>query len=225
MTDVFASWSGGKDSCLACYLAGRSGLKVCYLANMVTADGRRSRSHGLAAEVLRLQAQAIGIPLVQRRATRANYEAEFKKMVLSLKKKGITGGVFGDIDFNEHREWIDRVCREVDITPNLPLWLQDQSQIMSDFIGLGFKAIVVSARADIFGEEILGQKIDHDFVRRLAEMSKTKEITPCGEAGEYHTLVIDGPLFQQRVEVLETKKVMRNGRYFLKILSADLKAK
>ena len=104
MHQVFASWSGGKDICLACYLATINGLKVRYLANTVTEDGKRSCSHGLSAELLQVQSQAMGIPLVQRRTTRDNYEAEFKSMLCALKQEGIRGGVFGDIDFNEHRQ-------------------------------------------------------------------------------------------------------------------------
>ena len=120
MDKVFASWSGGKDCCLACYRAMASGLKVRYLANTVTEDGQRSWSHGLPADVIRVQSQAMGIPLVQRRTTRDSYEAEFKNMLRDFKQEGIDGGVFGDIDFNEHRQWIERVCQDVDITPHLP---------------------------------------------------------------------------------------------------------
>jgi diphthine-ammonia ligase len=225
MKSVFASWSGGKDCCLALYRAESAGLDVRYLANTVTEDGKRSRSHGIAAEVIQMQSQAIGIPLVQRRATRENYEAEFINMLRAFKQEGIDGGVFGDIDFNEHREWIDRVCQKADITPHLPLWLESQDKLVREFIDSGFEAIVVAAKADLFGEEVLGQKIDRNFLQQLEEMSQTIPITPCGESGEYHTLVIDGPIFKKRLEILETSKVLREGRRFLEILSTDLKDK
>ncbi len=221
MHQVFASWSGGKDSCLACHLATINGLKVRYLANTVTEDGKRSRSHGLPAAVIQVQSQAIGIPLVQQRTTRDNYEDEFKNMLRSFKRGGVNGGVFGDIDFNEHRQWIDRVCQEVDITPHLPLWGQSQDKIMRDFIDLGFEAIVVAAKADLFGEEILGRQVDTDFIKHL----ETKGITPCGEAGEYHTLVIDGPLFRKRIEIIDAKKISREGHWFLEILNAGLRSR
>jgi len=225
MVQVFTSWSGGKDSCFACYRATVSGLKVCYLVNMITEDGKRSWTHGQSAELLQVQSQAIGIPLVQRRTTMANYEAEFKSMLRALKQEGVDGGVFGDIDFNEHRQWIDRVCQEVDIIPHLPLWGESQDKIMRNFIGLGFEAIVVTTKADLFGEEWLGQKIDLDFLSHLDELRETKEITLCGEAGEYHTLVIDGPLFKKRIEIRKTNKVLREGYWFLEILRCDLRAK
>lgn len=225
MNQVFSSWSGGKDCCLACYRSIASGLKVRYLANTVTEDGRRSCSHGLRADILQVQSQAIGIPLVQPRTTRETYEAEFKNMLRRFKQEGIEGGVFGDIDFNEHRVWIDRVCQEASIIPHLPLWGESQDKILRDFIDLGFKAIVIAAKTDFFGDEVLGRQIDNSFIEQLGKLKETKGITPCGEAGEYHSLVIDGPLFQKRLEIVEAQKVSREGHWFWEILSAELRGK
>jgi diphthine-ammonia ligase len=222
---VFVSWSGGKDCCLACYKASLSGLEIGYLANMVTEDGRRSWTHGLSSELLRTQSQAIGVPLVQRRTKTGNYEAEFKDMLLALKREGVSGGVFGDIDLDEHREWVERVCREVAITPYQPLWGQSQETVLNEIIDAGFEAIIVSARADLFGEEWLGRRVDSAFIDYLKELSKTKGVTLCGETGEYHTLVIDGPIFDQRLEILESNKVLREERWFLDILRGELKPK
>ena len=225
MSQVFVSWSGGKDSCLACYRATISDLSIRYLVNMITEDGKRSWTHGQTPELLQVQAQAIGIPLVQRRTTMANYEAEFKNMMLALNQEGISGGVFGDIDLEEHRQWIERVCQEVNVIPHLPLWGQSQSKIMRDFVGLGFEAIVVAAKTNLFDEEVLGRRVDLDFIKHLEKLQSTENITVCGEAGEYHTFVIDGPLFSKRIEILETRAVLREGTRFLEILNTDLKAK
>ena len=222
MSRVFASWSGGKDSALAGYRAIGTGLEVSCLLNMATEGGERSRTHGLSTAVLQVQAQAIGIPLVQRRATWESYEAEFKVVLRVLRQEGIEGGVFGDIDLDEHRQWVERVCGEAGITPYLPLWGERQEEIMRDFINLGFEAAVVTTRSDLMGEEWLGRKIDLDFLKQLEE---TEGITPCGEAGEYHTFVTDGPLFNQRVEILETQKVLRDGYWFWEILDCELKPK
>jgi len=192
---------------------------------MITEDGKRSRTHGLSADVIRVQSQAIGIPLVQRRATWSNYETEFKNMLRAFKQEGIAGGVFGDIDLDEHREWIERVCREVDITPHLPLWGESQDEVLKEFIDSGFEAIVVATRADRLGEEWLGRRIDLAFIKHLDELKKTKDITLCGEAGEYHTFVLNGPLFKQRIEIIETKKVLKDEHWFLEILSTELRPK
>jgi uncharacterized protein (TIGR00290 family) len=225
MHQVFTSWSGGKDSCLACYQAVNSRLKVRYLLNMVTEDGRRSWTHGQSVELLQSQSQAIGIPLIQRQTTMANYEAEFKDALLSLKQKGVTGGVFGDIDLEEHRHWIERICGEVALTPHLPLWGQAQEKILGSFIASGFEAVVVVTKADLFGEEWLGQKIDLDFLSYLSELRQRYGIQLCGEAGEYHTFVTDGPLFDQRIEILETNTVLREGCWSLEILKHSLRTK
>lgn len=221
MENAFASWSGGKDCSLACYRAINSGIKVKYLLNMVSEDSMRSRSHGVSAKTLQMQAEAMGIQLVQQPAG-DNYESQFKAALAELSKKGVTAGVFGDIDFNEHKEWIDRVCASANITPHLPLWLENQDKLMKEFIALGFIAIVVATKDDILGEEWLGRKIDQQF---LADLAKLKNVTPCGEAGEYHSLVIDGPLFKKRMEILETSKNYRMGRSFLDITHCELKPK
>ena len=222
MPKVFTSWSGGKDSCFACYRAAEAGLEVRCLINMMVEDAKRSWSHGLSSELLQMQAQAIGIPLVQRWSTMANYGNDFGDVILALKEDGVGGGVFGDIDLEAHREWIERLCQQVDIAPYLPLWGLAQEQIMRDFIGLGFEAIIVVTRADLFGEEWLGRKVDLNFLSRLVELEKTSGVTVCGEAGEYHTFVTDGPLFKQRVEIVEASRELREGHWFLEIAKSRL---
>ena len=222
MRQVFTSWSGGKDSCLACYRAIANGLKVSYLANTVTEDGKRSCSHGLAANVIRVQSQAMGIPLVQRRSTLATYETDFQNAILPFKEDGVEGGVFGDIDFQVHRDWIEQTCQQIGITPHLPLWEIPQEKIMKDFIALGFEAIIVAAKADLFNEEWLGRRVDADFLSHLSELKESKGVSPCGEAGEYHTLVTDGPLFKQKLEITEADKVLKDGYRFWVISKSKL---
>jgi diphthine-ammonia ligase len=217
---VFTSWSGGKDCCLALNRALAGGLDVRYLANTVSADGKRSCSHGMSAEVIRAQSRALGIPVAQRPTTGDNYRDVFVDMLHAFRREGIEGGVFGDIDFNAHREWIESVCRETGITPHLPLWLEDQRQLMEEFIDAGFIAVVVAAKTELFGENILGKVIDRDFLASLGE-----DITPCGEAGEFHTLVIDGPIFQYSLEITASRKETRDAHHFLEITGTALKAK
>jgi diphthine-ammonia ligase len=222
-TQVFASWSGGKDGCLAVYRAIKNGLDVRYLANMVTQDGQRSCSHGILAAVIKKQAEALEIPIVQKPTTHETYEAIFVETIKEFRREGIEGGVFGDIDFNPHREWIDRICRKAGIVPHLPLWLENQTKLMEEFIGAGFKAIVVAVKAELLGQEILGRVVDKKFLAYLAGLNKG--ITPCGEAGEYHTLVVDGPLFKKRLEITKSEKVTRGEHHFLEIAGTELKTK
>lgn len=222
MEKVFVSWSGGKDCTLAAYKAMASGFKVGYLVNMATENGSKSWTHGLSSEVLKVQSRAMGIPLVQERTTSEAYEASFVETLLGLKQKGVTAGVFGDIDMQEHRDWVERVCRKAGMTAHLPLWQKDQNGLLDDFIKAGFESMIVDTRADLLGEEWLGRRIDSDFVR---DINKRKDLTPCGEAGEYHTFVVNGPFFKQRVAITETNRALRDGHRFLEILKCEVKPK
>jgi diphthine-ammonia ligase len=219
MTRAFVSWSGGKDCCLACYRAQQQGLEVCSLFNMAREDGARSRSHGFSTELLNMQARAMGLPLVQGQATWDDYEAEFERVLATLREKGITDGVYGDIDLDAHRQWVERVSRNCDITPHLPLWGQNQDDLMREFIDAGFRAIVVVVKADIMGPEWLGRELDGSFI---ADLAAAGGITPCGEAGEFHSLVIDGPLFSRGLIVEQVQKVRREGHWFLDIQQTSL---
>jgi uncharacterized protein (TIGR00290 family) len=133
--------------------------------------------------------------------------------------------VFGDIYLQEHRDWIERVCREVGITPILPLWSMTPEHVLSDFIQIGFEAIVISVKADIFSEDWLGRRIDRSFLSDLKKLGQEKEVDVCGEQGEYHTLVLDGPLFRKRMQVTYGVRVQRNGYWFLDIPRCRAKSK
>jgi diphthine-ammonia ligase len=223
MKKAFVSWSGGKDCCQAAYRAIQQGFNIRYLLNTVSQDGQRSCSHGISSQWLRLQSEALGIPVVQILTAGDNYEAVFTNALLKFKSEGIETGIFGDIDFNAHREWIERVCGKAGITPVLPLWLMQQDKIARDFIDDGFEAVVVATRADLLGKEWLGRKYDAGFLQDLTACSKN--ITPCGEAGEFHTLVVDGPLFKKRLAILETAQVPRDNHWFLDIRQCELREK
>jgi len=202
---VVCLWSGGKDSCFACYKAKISGHKILGLFNFTETEGNKSLSHGLPAELIVKQAKLIGIPLVQKAMPKEKYEEEFKSLVSEWKKKkGIEGIVFGDIYLKEHKDWIDRVCRELKVKPILPLWKRDTAQLILEMLDRGFESIVVATKADILGKEWLGRKIDKEFVRGL-----NPKIDPCGEKGEFHTLVVDGPMFSKPIKIIEAEPVIK----------------
>jgi len=207
---VFASWSGGKESALATYKAILQGYQVSYLLNFISEDGERSRSHGILAKILDLQAKAIGIPMVQVKTSWENYEENFKKVVTELKEKGISGGVFGDIDLEEHREWVERVCGELGIKPILPLWGLESEKLLREFLALGFKAKVVATKLDV---SLLGRDVDETLIAEIQRFN----CHPCGESGEYHTFVFDGPIFKTPLEVIPGKKEKRDNVWFLEI--------
>lgn len=203
---VVSLWSGGKDSCLACYQAIRSGYQVKYLLNFVSKEYKRCCFHGLEAQLLDLQAKLIGIPLIQKEVSpdMDQYEEEFKQAVSELRATGIRQMVFGDVYLEEHKTWVDRVCGELEIEPIEPLWNLSPEVIVENFINSGFKAIVVSCK-DELGENFVGRPVD----RGLLEELKRRKICPCGENGEFHTFVIDGPLFKKRIKITKSKTVLK----------------
>ena len=121
-----------------------------------------------------------------------------------MRSAGVEGLVTGDIfEVAQHEAgWLDRVCNEVDVKPIRPLWRRNTRQILDEFIDLGFKATVVRVNLGLLGKEFLGRSLDTEFVSELARL---ENVDPCGERGEYHTLVTDGPLFNNRIEILETR--------------------
>jgi diphthine-ammonia ligase len=220
MEKAFVSWSGGKDCCQAAYIALRQGFQISCLFNMVNPEVGRSCSHGIATKWISLQSQAMGIPVIQEATTGDDYESIFVAGLKRLKEEGITTGVFGDIDFMPHLEWIENVCFRAGIRPLLPLWGRDQAKIARDFIDSGFKSILVAARADLLGEQWLGRTIDDAFLKDLENFNPG--ITPCGEAGEFHSLVTDGPMFKKSIEIKEASSIRRMDHWFLDIRRCDL---
>lgn len=188
------------------------------------ADKGTSNFHMLNAKLLDAQSQAIGIPIVKWKTTPDTYEQEFKKALRQMKAEGVKGLVTGDIyEVPLHEEgWLNRVCKEVDIKPIKPLWGYNTKQVLSDFIDEGFEATVIIVKTEVMGEEWLGRKVNKEF---LSDLLKVGTIDPCGERGEYHTYVTNGPLFKKRIRILETKKMARNGYGYLGIKGYEITAK
>ncbi|NVM21388.1 MAG: diphthine--ammonia ligase [Desulfobacterales bacterium] len=212
---VVSLWSGGKDSCFACYKAMAAGYEIVNLLNMVSTDGLRSVSHGLDAGILSAQAQLMGIPILQKSTSRKAYEQDFKNAVRTSKERGAEGVVCGDIYLQGHKDWIDRVCEEMAVEPIFPLWGMDVREVLIDFYAAGFEAVVVSTKAEILGQEWLGRKIDGSFVSDLDRLDAP--VDHCGESGEYHTVVTAGPLFEKRIKIAEGRKILEGDIWYLRI--------
>lgn len=208
---VFSSWSGGKESALATHRAISQGYQVSHLVNFVSEDGKRSRSHGISARMLDLQARAVGIPLVQVRTSWDDYERSFGKVVMELKEEGVEGGVFGDMGLEEHREWIEKTCGKLDLKAVLPLWGLAPRSLLEEFLALGFRAKIVATRLD---EALLGRELDDGFIKEIQRFG----CHLCGESGEYHTFVTGGPIFRWPLDVVPGKREKRDGVWFLDIV-------
>jgi diphthine-ammonia ligase len=220
---VAVAWSGGKDSCFAYYKAVKEGLDVVSLLTFMESESR-SNFHGIKTELLEAQAKAIGVPIAKCLTKPKTYEQQFKEALLQFKAKGVEGLVTGDIyEVAMHeKRWLERVCSEVSLKPIRPLWQGDTTQIFKDFVAAVFKATVVRTKLSLLGEEWLGRQLDGKF---LSDVLKLGNVDPCGEGGEYHTVVTDGPVFKQRIELLETTKSSQGGFGHLEIRRFELKPK
>jgi len=232
MKKAIASWSSGKDSCLACYKAISMGCEVEYLFNTISNESKRVNFHGTGRELLNAQSEAAGIPLFQTETAGDDYTGKFKEGVHELiEKKEISAMVFGDIHLQWHKDWIDNVCDELGIEAVMPLWNRNSDEIIREFMDHGFEAVVVGVSETHIknGEELIGKWIDDEFMDYFKDYG-SGGFDICGENGEYHTLVTNGPLFRKKINILEAEKVYREsehdgkiyGNWFLDIKKFEL---
>ncbi len=213
------SWSGGKDSALALWKAASGGLSIDYLLNTVREDSDRVAFHGVRAELVKRQADAMDLPLLQKRVGDWDYRQKFLEGLDELKGKGITTIVFGDIDIQEHRDWCESVSLESGLEPHFPLWAADQDQLMRELVSSGFRALVVSVDCTFFDKDALGAFLDEDWLGEvLRRKSQGSGLTACGENGEYHTFVFDGPPFKRPVTFDRGEKVLRSNHWLMDLL-------
>ena len=184
------SFSGGKDSCLALWHAQQEGLDVRTLLAMFEESGERSRSHAIPGAVMARQARSLGLALQTRTASWKDYERVFVDALKSLRASGCDVAVFGDIDLQAHREWEEKVCAAAGVTARLPLWQRERPSVANEVISAGFRAVVVCVDSRYLGDELCGREYDASFIRELPP-----NVDVCGENGEFHTFVYDGPNF------------------------------
>lgn len=191
---AFFSWSGGKDSMLALHRALAAGRDVRALLAMFDESGERSRSHAIPPALMQAQADALGIPLVMRRAGWADYEAVFVDQLRAFARQGFTTGLFGDIDLQAHRDWEEKVCAAAGLTAELPLWQAPRRALVDELLALGYRARVVCVDARWLDASFCGREFDASFLADLPP-----GVDACGENGEFHTFVFDGPRFARPV--------------------------
>lgn len=205
------SWSGGKDSCFAFMEAVQQGHRPVALLNMMNENGQISRSHALPQSLLQQQADSLGLPITTIASTWQDYEIHFTNALKSLAHEHeATAAVFGDIDLQPHREWEEKVCAAAGIEAILPLWQEDRKMLVYRMLQAGIRCMIVSCNAHL-GKTFLGRMLDDVLIADLEE----KEVDVCGENGEFHTLVVDCPLFTVPVALPGYTKVQHEGYWFL----------
>jgi diphthine-ammonia ligase len=211
---VGCSWSGGKDSCFALMQAAAQGHTPVVLVNMMNENGAISRSHALTEGILQQQAAAIGLPIINKPASWQQYESVFIETLQQVKLNyDVAAMVFGDIDLQPHRDWEEKVCATTGLQALLPIWQLDRKNSVMQMLNAGIKTIITACNSTM-GETFLGRILDEPLVQQLEEIG----VDVCGENGEFHTVVIEAPLFKKSIQLPLFTKVKQRDYYFLKWL-------
>ncbi|MBD8490842.1 diphthine--ammonia ligase [Echinicola sp. CAU 1574] len=209
MINSVFNWSGGKDSALALYhILQEQQFKVSQLMTTVNSKHDRISMHGVRRELLQAQSNAIGIPvheiLLPEMPSMSEYDQIMKSTMQKLKNAEITHSIFGDIFLEDLKKYREGRLAEIGLKGHFPLWKRNTTELIHEFLDLGFKTIVVCAKAPLLSEDFVGRIIDHDFIKELP-----KDVDPCGENGEFHTFVFDGPIFNKAINFELGEKVFR----------------
>jgi len=211
---VITAWSGGKDSALALYEVLNSGsYEVLELLTTVAKDYDRISIHGVRRVLLEQQAKALRIPLeemfITKGASDAEYEGELLKTLTRHRDNGVLSVVFGDIFLEDVRKYRERILAKAGMNGIFPLWKRDTKDLARTFINLGFKAIITSVDSNVLGKDFAGREYDEKFLSDLPA-----NVDPCGENGEFHSFVYDGPIFRERVLFTKGEIVLRDNRFY-----------
>ena len=210
---VVLSWSGGKDSAMAAYhLLASQKYDIAALLTTVTEEYDRVSMHGVRRELLERQADSLAIPLhklmIPKDCTNEIYESRMNEAFSHFKSQGITKIAFGDLFLEDVKQYRDERLAQAGMTGVYPIWLRDTDELIRTFIGLGFKAILACVDTRAIAASFAGRDIDHSLLRDLPENAD-----PCGEYGEYHSFVYDGPIFKNPIACRTGDRTLRSLRF------------
>ncbi len=191
------NWSGGKDSALALYhCLNNPELEIRYLVTTVNDSANRISMHGVREKLLISQSESIGIPLYQIRLPEMpgmkEYDEVMGKHLRKFKDEGITHSIFGDIFLEDLRTYRENRLAEVGLKAIFPLWKRDTTELITEFLDLGFRTMIVCTQHYL--EDLTGEEITKELISTFPA-----NIDVCGENGEFHTFVFDGPIFNDLV--------------------------
>jgi len=218
---ILLSWSGGKDSAMALYeiQKGRN-YDISALLTTITDDYDRISIHGVRRVLLEQQAKSLGHPLqkvlIPKRSTNEIYEARINAVLASHKEQGIDSVAFGDLFLGDIKKYRQAHLAKIGMQGLFPIWQRDTTEMLKTFLQLGFKAIIVCVDLRTLAGSFVGKMIDGKFLDELPS-----NIDPCGENGEFHTFVFDGPIFDEEVKFALGKTVVKNDSCFCDLLPKD----
>jgi uncharacterized protein (TIGR00290 family) len=191
------SYSFGKDSAFALYKMIKEGHKPICLITTINNDTGKSWTHGINSNIIEKSAKILGLPIILVPCSSKNYETAFEEALKKSKNMGANACVFGDMDINLHLEWNKARCANVGMECIMPLWGLDRRKVISEELDIGFTAVIKCIQKKFLGIEFLGKTLNQKV---LDEIQKTGADI-CGENGEYHTLVIGGPIYKKPIEI------------------------
>jgi uncharacterized protein (TIGR00290 family) len=218
--DVLFCWSGGKDSAMALHALQSAGEhRVIALLTTVTDQYDRISMHGVRRVLLERQAESIGLPLhavlIPPQCVNATYEARLKEALSEYLARGVHQVAFGDIFLEDLRVYRERNLAQLGMQALFPVWKRDTRTLARDFVRLGFRAVTVCVDPRVLDPSFAGRELDESFFADLPP-----SVDPCGENGEFHTFVFDGPIFHEPIHFQIGDKVTRDGFCFCDLLPA-----
>ena len=218
--DIFFCWSGGKDSARALYeIQEANDCTVAALLTTITEDYDRISMHGVRRALLERQAEALGLPLqkvyIPKDATNDVYESRMRTILEEGLRKGIDTVAFGDIFLEDLKLYREKNLAQLGMKGIFPIWKRDSRELAQAFIGLGFKAVLVCVDTAILDASFAGRVFNEDLLRDLPS-----KVDPCGENGEFHSFVVDGPNFKQAISYTRGERVQRDRFCFCDLVPA-----
>lgn len=211
---ILFCWSGGKDSALAFYEAQKSGnYDIFTLLTTVTKGYDRVSMHGVREELLQSQVASIGVNLIKvfisKKSSNQEYESRMRDVLQECKQKNTFRVAFGDIFLEDLRKYREDKLREVELEAIFPLWKISTKELAFRFVDLGFKAVISCVNSKVLGKEFVGKDFDKEFLSKLP-----RGVDPCGENGEFHSFVYDGPIFKEKIPYKLGEVVLRDERFY-----------
>jgi uncharacterized protein (TIGR00290 family) len=211
---VLVCWSGGKESALALHKLQETGnCEIAALLTTVTEDYDRISMHGVRRSLLERQAQSSGLPLekvfISINASSEEYESKMRAVLEKYLKAGVSSVVFGDIFLEDVRKYREEKLSKIGMKAIFPMWQSDTTELAHRFIDSGFKAVITCVDSNVLDRKFVGRTFDEQF---LSELPST--VDPCGENGEFHSFVYDGPIFRERVSHTIGEVVLREKRFY-----------
>lgn len=210
--------SGGKDSTLALDRARRDGLHVTCCVNLFEGTTRRVRFHGVRHQLIKLQAKALGLELLQASTHPPDFETAFVRLLEQLKSRGFDGVVFGNVHLQDVRAWYEKRVSSAGLEHVEPLWGAPPIEIAWEVVERGYHSLVVSVDLARPAAGMLAREFDADLV---TEIGVTEDLDPLGEQGEYHTFVYDGPAFSDPVVFTIGEQLELEGHRFVDLVPGN----